>query len=286
MKFLKYISICLLAVLFASCGKKDITYIVDDVTADKAQLQIAYMCPKSAVTANYIYTIVINGQKYSNNGSSFLATYNFVPSGAVGLFYSVPAGEVSIQFLDNKENEVYNTKVNLAAGSSQMAVVYDFAKAPAVVPTKEPLKFEGVAKTGDKCSVRLYNFLFESEGVPMTDKIQLGLQDIETKAYAPIGQPIAFGEATEFMTVDIDKEGPGGSGFNNYGYQRRDVCIYRIDAKTGENKGQIQYTKSTGATAGFTDYWTWYIGRGYLEFMRGVLDSKTFVVAMTQFTAL
>ena len=48
----------------------------------------------------------------------------------------------------------------------------------------------------------------------------------------------------------------------------------------------IQYTKSTGATAGFTDYWNWYIGRGYLEFMRGVLDSKTFVVAMTQFTAL
>ena len=83
--------------------------------------------------------------------------------------------------------------------------------------------------------------------------------------------------------MDIDKE--KGSGFNTSGYQRRDICIYRIGAD-GENKGVIQYTKSTGATAGFTDYWNWYIGRGYLEFMRGVLDSKTFVVAMTQFTAL
>ena len=282
MKFLKYISICLVALLFASCDNKDIDFNEDPVT-DQAQIQVAYMCPKKAETANYIYTVVINGVEYCNNGSSFLATYNYGPSGAVGLFYTVKPGDVNIRFLNKKGEEVYNTNINVASGSKQMVVVYDFAQAPAIVPFKEPLKFPGVAETGNKCSVRLYNFLFESEGVPMTDKIQLGLQNTETKEYAPVGEPIAFGQATEFIPVDIDKE--KGSGFNTSGYQRRDICIYRIGAD-GENKGVIQYTKSTGATAGFTDYWNWYIGRGYLEFMRGVLDSKTFVVAMTQFTAL
>ena len=282
MKFLKYISICLVALLFASCDNKDIDFNEDPVT-DQAQIQVAYMCPKKAETANYIYTVVINGVEYCNNGSSFLATYNYVPSGAVGSFYTVKPGDVNIRFLNKKGEEVYNTNINVASGSKQMVVVYDFAQAPAIVPFKEPLKFPGVAETGNKCSVRLYNFLFESEGVPMTDKIQLGLQNTETKEYAPVGEPIAFGQATEFIPVDIDKE--KGSGFNTSGYQRRDICIYRIGAD-GENKGVIQYTKSTGATAGFTDYWNWYIGRGYLEFMRGVLDSKTFVVAMTQFTAL
>lgn len=282
MKFLKYISICLVALLFASCDNKDIDFNEDPVT-DQAQIQVAYMCPKKAETANYIYTVVINGVEYCNNGSSFLATYNYVPSGAVGLFYTVKPGDVNIRFLNKKGEEVYNTNINVASGSKQMVVVYDFAQAPAIVPFKEPLKFPGVAETGNKCSVRLYNFLFESEGVPMTDKIQLGLQNTETKEYAPVGEPIAFGQATEFIPVDIDKE--KGSGFNTSGYQRRDICIYRIGAD-GENKGVIQYTKSTGATAGFTDYWNWYIGRGYLEFMRVVLDSKTFVVAMTQFTAL
>ena len=282
MKFLKYISICLVALLFASCDNKDIDFNEDPVT-DQAQIQVAYMCPKKAETANYIYTVVINGVEYCNNGSSFLATYNYVPSGAVGLFYTVKPGDVNIRFLNKKGEEVYNTNINVASGSKQMVVVYDFAQAPAIVPFKEPLKFPGVAETGNKCSVRLYNFLFESEGVPMADKIQLGLQNTETKEYAPVGEPVAFGQATEFIPVDIDKE--KGSGFNTSGYQRRDICIYRIGAD-GENKGVIQYTKSTGATAGFTDYWNWYIGRGYLEFMRGVLDSKTFVVAMTQFTAL
>lgn len=283
MKFLKYISICLLAVIAASCSKEDIKYPIEDPS--QAQIQVAYMCPKAAITANYIYTVVINGQKYSNNGSSFLATYNYVPSASAGLFYVVKAGEVSIQFLDKDNKEVYNQKVTVAEGSRQMVVVYDFAKAPAVVPTKEPLKFPGVSATGDKCSVRLYNFLFESEGVPMTDKIQYGIQNIETKVYEPVGTPIAFGEATDFIPVDIDKEGPGGSGFNTLGSQRRDVCFFRIDAQTGENKGQLQFTNAKGKVGTFTDYWNWAIGRGYLNFARGVLDSKTYVVAIKQFVA-
>ena len=120
MKFLKYISICLLAVIAASCSKEDIKYPIDDVAPKQAQIQVAYMCPKTAIAANQIYTVVINGQKYSNNGSVFLDVYNYVPSGDVGLFYVVKPGEVSIQFLDKKNNEVYNQKVTVAEGSRQM----------------------------------------------------------------------------------------------------------------------------------------------------------------------
>ena len=42
MKFLKYISICLVALLFASCDNKDIDFNEDPVT-DQAQIQVAYM---------------------------------------------------------------------------------------------------------------------------------------------------------------------------------------------------------------------------------------------------
>ena len=51
MKFLKYISICLLAVLFASCDKKDIEFPMEDVS-NKAQIQVAYMCLMQAMAAN------------------------------------------------------------------------------------------------------------------------------------------------------------------------------------------------------------------------------------------
>ena len=60
---------------------------------------------------------------------------------------------------------------------------------------------------------------------------------------------------------------------------------YPIDGQTGENKGQLQYTNAKGKVGVFTDYSNWAIGRGYLDFTRGVLDSKTFVTAMTQFVA-
>lgn len=119
----------------------------------------------------------------------------------------------------------------------------------------------------------------------MTDKIQLGIQNAETNDYEPVGTPIAFGEATDFIPVDIDKEGPGGSGFNTSGNQKRYLSLYRIDGQTGENKGQIQYTNSNGSVVPYTGSKTWYIGRGYLEFMRGVLDNKSFSVSMTEFVA-
>lgn len=60
---------------------------------------------------------------------------------------------------------------------------------------------------------------------------------------------------------------------------------YPIDGQTGENKGQHQYTNAKGNIGVFTDYWNWAIGRGYLDFARGVLDNKSFSVSMTEFVA-
>ena len=60
---------------------------------------------------------------------------------------------------------------------------------------------------------------------------------------------------------------------------------YPIDGQTGENKGQLQYTNAKGNVGTFTDYWNLAIGRGYLDFAYGVLDSKTYAIAIKQFVA-
>ena len=73
------------------------------------------------------------------------------------------------------------------------------------------------------------------------------------------------------------------SVFNSSGSQREEVCLYRIDAQTGENLGMLQYTKSNGTEGAFTDYWTWYIGRAYRQMAAGIRTSKSIRCTLYQF---
>ena len=93
-------------------------------------------------------------------------------------------------------------------------------------------------------------------------------QDTETKEYSPVGEPVAFGEMTPWFTPIIHK-----TVYNSSGYQRRDVCLYRIDPVTHEIKERL-----------FLDYWNWYIGRAYRQIAGGniggspAIQLKQFVV--------
>ena len=99
MKYFKYIALLLLvAVTMGSCDKKDVSYMAEPVDESaKAYIQIGYYEPVTAGAANYMYYIDINGVEYGNDGATFLATFNTVPSGGTNRYYAVDAGNVNIK---------------------------------------------------------------------------------------------------------------------------------------------------------------------------------------------
>ena len=145
MKFFKYIALLLLvAVTMGSCDKKDVSYMVEPVDESvKAYVQVGYYAPVTAGAANYMYYIDINGVEYGNSGSTFLATFNTVPSGGTNRYYAVDAGNINLKLHsrvkvgETPEGEpiyeypiVYDQNVTVEAGKRYCIYVHDLNKAP------------------------------------------------------------------------------------------------------------------------------------------------------------
>ena len=289
MKFFKYIALLLLvAVTMGSCDKKEVSYMAEPVDESAmAYVQVGYYAPVTAGAANYMYFIDINGVEYGNDGATFLATFNTVPSGGTNRYYAVPAGSMNLK-LHKRESDgsggynypvVYDQNVNIEAGKRYCIYVHDLNKAPIPIEMTPAPEFGKALDTDSLCRVQFVNLLYEADGTPFADKIQYGVQDIDTKEYHPIGEPVAFGECTPWFYQLVRK-----SVYNSSGYQREEVCLYRIDANTGENLGVLQYTKSNGTEGDFTDYWNWYIGRAYRQIVAGNRTSKSIRCTLYQFT--
>lgn len=283
MKYIKYFTICLLLALVASCSDKEVTYQMHKVdTSTQAQVEVFYVVPLKAQTSNYIYYVDLNGVEYGNNGSSFLATYNGVPSGGIARYYTVDAGTLSIKFKNSKSELMYEGTCTVEAGKKYQIFVYDFAQAPKVIENLEIPMFPGSDSTATHCSVRFINFLYEADGTPYEGKLQYALQNTETKEYEPIGEAVGFGEATSYFNPKIVK-----SIYNSSGYQRRDLVLLTDSVDAEGNKVPLEYINSKGNSVKFTDYWTWYIGRAYIQYLVGFRTSAAVqTVSLKQFTAL
>ena len=277
MKFFKYIALLLLvAVTMGSCDKKDVTFMAEPVNEGQmAYVQVGYYAPISTNAINNIYFIDINDVEYGNDGAAFLTTYNTVPGGGTNRYYAVPAGNVNIK-LHRRESdgnggfkypEVYNQSTTVQAGKRYCLYVHDLDKPPIPIETTAAPEFGKALDTDSMCRVQFVNLLYEN-GEPIKDLIQYGLQDTETKEYSPVGEPVAFGEMTPWFKPIIHK-----TVFNSSGYQRRDVCLYRVDPTTRQIKERL-----------FLDYWNWYIGRAYRQIAGGniggspAIQLKQFVV--------
>jgi len=258
MKYFKYIALLLLvAVTMGSCDKKEVSYMAEPVDEGQmAYVQIGYYAPVANSTTNYIYFIDLNGVEYGNDGASFLPTCNTVPGGGTNRYYAVKAGKLNLKLHTRVSDgeggynypEVYNQDVNIEAGKRYVLNVYDMNKPPIVTEVTAAPEFTRGLDTDSLCRVQFFNLIYEN-GAPITDKVQFGVQNLYTKEYEPVGEPVAFGEVTSWFKVLIHK-----TVFNSSGYQRIEVCLYRIDPNTGANLGIM-----------FTDYWNWYIGRAYRE---------------------
>ena len=287
MKYFKYIALLLLvAVTMGSCDKKDVSYMAEPVDeSSKAYIQVGYYEPVTAGAANYMYFIDINGVEYGNDGATFLATFNTVPSGGTNRFYAVDAGNVNLKLHKRVSDGnggytypvVYDQNVNVEAGKRYCLYVHDLTEAPIPIEMTPAPEFSPALDTDSLCRVQFINLLYEADGTPHTGKVQYGVQNLDTKEYEPVGTPIGFGECTPWFMVNIRK-----TVYNSSGSQRREVCLFAVD-NTGKVTGKLPYTLSNGNTGEFTDYWTWYIGRAYRQIAAGNCGSKTIRCTLYQF---
>jgi len=95
MKIIKYLSLVVAVTLVTSCEKHEVEFLATPID-NMAELQLHYMNPVTAVAANNIMRVELNGKLVANEKAP-LNTYNTVPSGAVGRFYAVNPGNVNIK---------------------------------------------------------------------------------------------------------------------------------------------------------------------------------------------
>lgn len=266
----------------ASCTKHKMHFDVEELPDNIAEFELHYMEPLSDVAANYFDSLFVNGELYSSSkvkGEGVLAVYNTVPwGGAGGRYFYANVGSNHFQLYRNGELE-YDVNVTLAKGK-QHIIIYDVTKDPIVIDSGFPYwkdrQLTGANWNTDQVfQVQFMNLLFSRPGTPYTGTLQYQfkragniLDPITGEVIGPepaewynVGEPVAFGETTGLQLIEIHKQ-----TFNSSGNQRLD---YRILTETGE-----ELMKWNGSRyVKYTDYWNAYIGRVYIHFFRGCLDT-------------
>lgn len=254
MKIIKYLSLILVVTLMASCEKHEIEY--DAMTiGNVAEFQLHYVVPVTAVAANNITKVEINSQLYANKVAP-LNTYNAIPSGGVGRFYVANPGNVNIKMYQGVDMDalVYDQNTTLTAGK-QNVFVHDFNQPPVVLDNGYPYIRRETVETDSTTWVKFYNFLYETAGVPTALKLQYQYVSHRTGELVNIGDPVAFGESTDWEQVLLIK-----TDIVTSGSRRIDYRIKVID-DSGNVVGDLQVMRTNGSYASYADYWTGYIGR-------------------------
>ena len=268
MKIFKYLTYSLaLMLMVASCDKHEILYPTDP--AAEAEFQLHYFEPIDNVAANYIDSVFVNGVLYSSvNGSGQLVPYNGVPGGTTGRFFSINPGQAEFVFY-RKGEIVYQQTTTLKAGK-QNVIVHDMNKEPIVVDNGYPYQHVSgtpTVATWDTDSletVMFINLLYEEAGKPYEGKLQYQWQHPTTKEWNNLGEPVAFGEATERAMVKVIKTTHNSSG----------SC--RIDYRILTEDGAVLQICKSNKFIDYSDYWTGYIGRSYMHFYCGIRTKNNY----------
>lgn len=262
----------------ASCEKNEIEYKTTDI-GNVAEFQLHYYNPVAAATANYIYKVEVNGSLIANSTAP-LTTYNAIPNGLVGRFYTTPAGSTNIKMYMGTAltTPVYDKTVTLKEGK-QNVFVYDFAKDPIVFDNGYPYSTNLTMDSDSTCWVKFYNFLYEKAGEPTTLKLQYQYIDTRTKALVNVGKPVAFGETTGWQPVKVIK-----SLNISEGYAKIDYRIKVVDA-SGAVTGDLQLWNASKVYASYADFGTLFIGRRYHLVIAG-MRSAIPIASIRPFTAL
>jgi hypothetical protein len=265
MKIFKNIVWVWLVACAFSCEMHEIEYNATPHSGS-AEFQLHYIVPVTAVTANNIYRVEINGELYANNTAPLL-TYNAIPNGTASSFYKVAPGTINIKLYQGTDGTtlVYDQDVTLAEGK-QNVFVHNFSQPPVVIANGFPYEKAVTLDTDTTSYVKFYNFLYETAGVPTTLRLQY--QYIFTRSYfngservivnkdtLDVGPPVAFGESTGWQPVKVFKE-----VYNAGGTARLDYLIQVVDAN-GNIVGRLQARTTAGTMQNYADFWTTTVGR-------------------------
>lgn len=266
MKIIKNISLVFLIVFAASCDEHEIEYDTKSIDG-LAEFQLHYFVPVTATSSNYIYRIEINDELYANSESP-LTTYNAVPKGSVGRFFTVDPGEVNIKLYKGTSEElVYDKTTSLNVGK-QNVFIYDFDEDPIVFENGYPYTANITEDTDSTTYVKFYNFMFETDGEPTDLRLQYQYVDPVTSELVDIGAPVYFGETTGWQPVKLIKTVNNSSGYARIYYRMKVV-----DAD-GTVLDDLQLFNSSSNYVSYSDYWTAYIGRRVHHVMAGFRSAQ------------
>jgi hypothetical protein len=280
MKIIKYLFLVLAMALTVSCEKHVIDYDAIPI-GDVAEFQLHYMNPVAAVAANYITRVEVNGKMVANSKAP-LNTYNAIPSGSVGKFYTVNPGNVNLKlYMTGKvtvDSLVCDESVTMKVGK-QNVFVHDFNQPLIWFDNGYPYIKRETVTTDSTAWVKFYNFLYETAGVPTTKLIQYQYVNSRTNAVVNIGKPLAFGEATGWEQVTVIKAAPLDIS------RLITFKMKEVDA-SGNIIGDLQIMNSSGTYVAYTGTATLTIGRWYHHIMAGFRAVKTPNSSVRVFTAL
>ena len=280
MKIIKYLSLVLVVIMLASCKKNEVEYMTTPV-GNMAEFQLHYMVPVTAVSTNNITKVEINGQLYTNTKAP-LTTYNAIPSGGVGRFYTVAPGSVNIKLYQGADMGplVYDKSVTLSEGK-QNVFVHDFTKDPVVFNNGYPYKSILTEKTDSSAWVKFYNFLYETAALGPTGlKLQYQYIDFRTQQMVNIGNPVAFGESTGWELITVVKDNLISQGSRLMSFK-----IKTVDAN-GNIIGDLQVMGTGGTYSVVTWTSTLTIARRYHHIMSGYRAVASPNSSVRLFTAL
>lgn len=310
MKILKYFAYAIAAVsLFTACERQDQEFVGQTVAdSNMAKLQITRMVPEGSITTaagdNRWWKVTIDDKDVWGDNFASLGVRGIIP--AENYYYAVTPGTHNIKGYFYRNNEytlAYETNVTLSAGQKVNAIIYDY--------TKEPLMHEKRAKKdyfvdGGSADVahsldpehpsnassfqmmRMLNLVYEKLGEPCDYKIQYYYNDSYTNEWLPFGEPVGFGECTDWVKVRINRYAQGSSTTqSSYGSNRADAdnrtgktvgsgtcrIVYRAKKVVNgvEDADFMTYTfKGEGsAESRYSDYWSATTGAYVLHIFRG-----------------
>lgn len=280
MKNLKYLAFGVVALLLASCDDKPVEYNYSDLGENTARFKVWHAVPCASGASNNIYQMDINGVTYVNNGAAVLSRYNRAPATNLAT-YSTKPGDFNITLYKSSSlTKCYEQTAKLEAGESSVWI-YDYTKTPAVFKEPEaPADLQTENDTIAGCAIRVYNFIRKTtnsetgEMVPVDYKIQVCMMRTGGSAtndddYEPYGEPIAFGEATDWFVKKIKK-----TSFNSSGYATERFGFRMI--VNGKDEGWVKYINSSGKETIMRNHTlTAYFGRSYRIILTGITDNKT-----------
>lgn len=289
MKFFKYIIIALASmVALVSCEKHGLQYQMEQVdTEDKALVVVWRLVPEANTTAGRIYNITIDDQPLWGNNYTYMAARDWMPNQS--RHYVMEPGVHNMKWYTKDGTCVYDKNFTAIPGMQEVCVT-DYEAEPIVIDNNLEYPHDVTEFTAESFYLRFVNFMYEDDAltIPVDYKVQYWYQDPTDLEWYPASDPVGFGEASNWYRIHVDqfaeeRSGQSGTGSsrniddNRVGYiVSSGYCTIYYKMKkigvNGEDLGWLTYNRKAGAEASETeykDYWTAYIGRHNIHYLRG-----------------